>query len=94
MCALIASHSVSCIGRVRGAPFLAVLGVTVLRSVSMSFGVRFISSTGLSPVSIDIRSLRASAGVAAAISRFSFSVVGTLNCLVSFLYFGIVHSIL
>ena len=93
MCALMASFNGSSIGMVLGLPFLAVFGVIVFLSVSMWSGVSCTTSIGLKPF-IDIRSLSARSGLEEAISRFSFSSVGTLNCLLSLWYFGISHSIL
>ena len=77
-----------------GAPFFAVVGYMVLCSRSMSLTFRLHSSTGLSPVSIDICSFMLSMFLALLIIFSSFAFVGILICFASALYFGISHSIL
>lgn len=76
MCILSMSAVSSLIFNVLASPFFAVDGYIVLVSKFMSLTFRFMSSIGLSPVSIDILSLTASFFEDFAISMFIFSVVG------------------
>ena len=81
------------IGMVLGLPLLAVVGLTVLCSRSMSFVLSLVSSTGLSPVSMLSCSFIERRFPAFAISICIFSLVGSAMFLASSLYMGIFHCI-
>jgi len=76
---------------IRGAPFFAVAGCSVLVSKFTSLTFKRITSIGLSPVSIEIFSRNARCFPACEISIFSFAVVGIFGILEGCLYNGIFH---
>jgi len=84
----------SVIGSVLGLPLLAVVGLITLCSKSTSLTLSLHNSTGLNPVSMLIDSFIDSVFPASAISIESFSLVGSVMFLASWMYSGICHWIL
>jgi len=82
------------IGIVRGFPLLAVVGFTVLCSMSMSFTFSLHSSMGLNPVSMLRVNFVANSFPAVAMIIIIFSLVASAMFLASSRYFGISHFML
>jgi len=78
-------------GTVLALPFLAVVGLTVLWSRSMSFTLSRVSSTGLNPASMLSWSFIDRSFPALDTSIRSFSLVGSGMFRASWVYFGICH---
>ena len=94
MCSWIFSVRVCDIGIVLGFPLLAVVGLTVLCSRSMSLTLSLVRSTGRSPVFMLSCSFIERSFPALAMSICSFSLVGSAMFLASSLYMGICHLML